>query len=114
MRAANDRKRNQGSRERQVSPSPKRNNPSSISQSFASSVMTSTMFTDGGRTLEQHIPYRNSPLTKILKNSLSGNSRTCIIVCITPSVHYVDQSISSLRFGQNAMKVENSVKANIF
>ena len=32
-----------------------------------------------------HIPYRNSPLTKILKNSLSGNSRTAIIVCVNPA-----------------------------
>lgn len=33
----------------------------------------------------QHIPYRNSPLTKILRSSLGGNSRTLIILCITPS-----------------------------
>lgn len=32
-----------------------------------------------------HIPYRNSPLTKILKSSLGGNSRTNIILCITPT-----------------------------
>ena len=33
----------------------------------------------------RHVPYRNSALTKILKSSLSGNSRTSIIVCITPA-----------------------------
>ena len=33
-----------------------------------------------------HIPFRNSPLTKILKTSLGGNSRTAIILCITPSM----------------------------
>lgn len=32
-----------------------------------------------------HIPYRNSPLTKILRSSLGGNSRTAIILCITPA-----------------------------
>jgi hypothetical protein len=31
-----------------------------------------------------HIPYRNSPLTKILRSSLGGNARTCVIVCTTP------------------------------
>ena len=35
-----------------------------------------------------HIPYRNSPLTKILKVSLGGNSRTAIILCITPSMRH--------------------------
>ena len=35
---------------------------------------------------DQHIPYRNSPLTKILKASLGGNSRTAIVLCMTPSI----------------------------
>lgn len=35
---------------------------------------------------EQYIPYRNSPLTKILKASLGGNSRTAIVLCMTPSI----------------------------
>jgi len=35
---------------------------------------------------EQYIPYRNSPLTKILKSSLGGNSRTAIVLCMTPSI----------------------------
>lgn len=34
---------------------------------------------------QTHIPFRNSSLTKILKSSLSGNSITTIIVCITPA-----------------------------
>ena len=34
---------------------------------------------------KDHIPYRNSPLTKILRSSLGGNSRTAIMLCITPS-----------------------------
>ena len=47
----------------------------------------------------KHIPYRNSSLTKILKSSLSGNSRTSIIVCITPASSQIDQTINSLKFG---------------
>jgi len=60
-----------------------------------------------------HIPYRNSPLTKLLKNSLCGNSRTCIVVCITPIPSQLEQSLSSIKFGQSARKVENRVKPNI-
>eukprot|EP00347_Sterkiella_histriomuscorum_P006555 403352327 len=61
----------------------------------------------------QHIPYRNSPLTKILRSSLGGNSRTCVIICVTPAKSQIEQTLSSLRFGQNAMKIENKVQANI-
>lgn len=60
-----------------------------------------------------HIPYRNSPLTKILKTSLAGNSRTAIILCITPSLGQIEQTISTLRFGQNAKKIKNKVGANL-
>ena len=60
-----------------------------------------------------HIPYRNSPLTKILKVSLGGNSRTAIILCITPSMRQVEQTSMTLRFGQNAKKIKNRVSANM-
>lgn len=53
----------------------------------------------------EHIPYRNSPLTKILRSSLGGNSRTAIILCITPSSSQLEQSFSTLRFGQNAKMI---------
>ncbi|KAL4490912.1 hypothetical protein ABPG72_008648 [Tetrahymena utriculariae] len=60
-----------------------------------------------------HIPYRNSPLTKILKSSLGGNSRTMIILCINPSQSQFEQSYSTIRFGLNAKKIENKVRVNI-
>ena len=68
------------------------------------------MLADGNR---DHIPYRNSPLTKILKTSLGGNSRTAIILCITPSIRQIEQTISTLRFGQNAKKIKCKVTANM-
>lgn len=62
---------------------------------------------------KEHIPYRNSPLTKILKTSLGGNSRTAIILCITPTLNQLDQTTSTLRFGCNAKKIKNKVGANM-
>lgn len=56
-----------------------------------------------------HIPYRNSPLTKILRSSLGGNSRTLIILCATPALSQFEQTMSTLRFGVNAKKIENRV-----
>ncbi|CAD8109570.1 unnamed protein product [Paramecium primaurelia] len=62
---------------------------------------------------DQHIPYRNSPLTKILRSSLGGNSRTAIILCINPCYSQFEQTLSTLRFGTNAKKIENNVSKNI-
>ena len=59
------------------------------------------------------IPYRNSPLTKILRSSLGGNSRTAVILCINPCISQLEQTMSTLRFGLNAKKIENKVQANI-
>lgn len=61
----------------------------------------------------EHIPFRNSPLTKILRSSLGGNSRTSIICCATPTVSQYEQSLSTLRFGTSAKKIENKITANI-
>ena len=52
-----------------------------------------------------HIPYRNSALTKILKSSLSGNSRILIVCCVTPALSSFDHTMSTLRFGVNAKRV---------
>ena len=44
---------------------------------------------------------------------MGGNSRTLIILCITPALTQLDQSISTMRFGAQAKKIENKVQANI-
>ena len=67
-----------------------------------------------GKTHDSHIPYRNSSLTKLLKNSLGGNARTAIILCVSPTNTQVEQSLSTLRFGANARKIENNVKLNVY
>jgi len=61
-----------------------------------------------------HIPYRNSNLTKILKNSLGGNSRTAVILCIAPCASQYEQTLGTLRFGTNAKKIMNNVTTNTF
>lgn len=58
------------------------------------------------------IPYRNSALTKILKNSIGGNARTIIILCVNPLFRTLAETISTLRFGQRAKKIVNSVTKN--
>ncbi|KAG8854871.1 kinesin-like nuclear fusion protein [Tulasnella sp. 330] len=54
---------------------------------------------------EKHIPYRNSQLTYLLQNSLSGNSKTLMFVNVSPLGAHLNESICSLRF---ATKVNNT------
>ena len=49
-----------------------------------------------------HIPYRNSVLTKILKNSIGGNAKTAIILCLDSCFNNLEQSLSTLKFGKLA------------
>ena len=67
----------------------------------------------GSQVNNKHVPYRNSPLTKLLSNSIGGNSKTLLLLCITPASSQFDQSLSTLRFGQSAKTVQNSVSKNL-
>lgn len=60
-----------------------------------------------------HIPYRNSPLTKILRSSLGGNSRTTVVLCVSPTYSHLEQTISTIRFGLSAKKIQNKISANV-
>ncbi|KAI1309417.1 Kinesin-like protein KIF3A [Halotydeus destructor] len=59
-----------------------------------------------------HIPYRNSKLTRILSDSLGGNSKTLLIACIGPAKNNLDESISTLRFASTAKKIKNAARIN--
>lgn len=61
----------------------------------------------------EHVPYRNSNLTKILRSSLGGNSLTCIICTATASMSQFEMTLSTLRFGGKAQTITNQVAANI-
>ena len=54
-----------------------------------------------------HVSYRDSKLTRLLQESLGGNAKTSLIVTISPSSYNTEETLSSLNFGQRAMKVKN-------
>ncbi|KAF3917538.1 Kinesin-4 [Arthrobotrys entomopaga] len=60
----------------------------------------------------QHIPYRDSKLTRILQESLGGNSRTTLIICASPSSYNDAETVSTLRFGVRAKAIKNKAKIN--
>ncbi|MCQ2817368.1 MAG: hypothetical protein MJ252_08905 [archaeon] len=59
-----------------------------------------------------HIHYRDSKLTHLLKDSLGGNSKTCIICNISPSIDCMQESISTLNFAQSAKLIKNKAVIN--
>jgi hypothetical protein len=59
-----------------------------------------------------HVPYRNSNLTKILRNSLGGNSFTSIICTASPSAAACDMTLGTMTFADSAKKVTNKVFQN--
>ena len=59
-----------------------------------------------------HIPYRDSKLTRILQDSLGGNTRTILIACVAPTVVHASETLSTLQFADRAKHVRVTVKAN--
>ncbi|KAJ4719296.1 Kinesin-like protein [Melia azedarach] len=55
-----------------------------------------------------HIPYRDSKLTRILQDALGGNSRTALLCCCSPSCSNASESLSTLRFGTRAKHIKAS------
>lgn len=64
-----------------------------------------------GRQL--HIPYRDSKLTHILKDSLGGNSLTHIIITLSPTLQSLPETLSSMKFAHNAKSVKQHLKENV-
>jgi len=59
-----------------------------------------------------HIPYRESKLTRILTESLGGNSKTCLIITTSPHPFNDSETLSTLRFGARARAIKNQAKVN--
>lgn len=80
-----------------------------INKSLSALGMVINALTDGKSS---HIPYRDSKLTRILQESLGGNSRTTLIVNASPCAYNVDETISTLRFGVRAKSIKNKARVN--
>ncbi|KAJ4368569.1 tubulin-dependent ATPase kip3 [Didymella sp. IMI 355093] len=61
-----------------------------------------------------HIPYRNSKLTRLLKFSLGGNCKTVMIVCVSPSSVHFDETQNTLRYANRAKNIQTKVTKNVF
>ena len=60
----------------------------------------------------QHIPYRDSKLTRLLQDSLGGNTKTVMIANIGPADYNFDETMSTLRYANRAKNIKNEPKIN--
>jgi kinesin family member 18/19 len=63
---------------------------------------------------KNHVPYRNSKLTRLLKFSLGGNCRTVMIVCVSPSSQHFDETQNTLRYANRAKNIQTKVTRNVY
>uniref|UniRef100_K3X4Z1 Kinesin-like protein n=1 Tax=Globisporangium ultimum (strain ATCC 200006 / CBS 805.95 / DAOM BR144) TaxID=431595 RepID=K3X4Z1_GLOUD len=66
-----------------------------------------------GDKKRQHIPYRQTTLTNLLKDSLGGNCRTLLMACVWPNEAHNDQSLATLKFATRMMRVKTSAIINM-
>ncbi|GMI14055.1 hypothetical protein TrVE_jg2946 [Triparma verrucosa] len=59
-----------------------------------------------------HVPYRDSKLTRLLQDSLGGNTKTTVICCVSPCSSAVDETTSTLKFADRARRVMLHVRTN--
>jgi len=60
----------------------------------------------------QHIPYRDSKLTRILEDSLGGNCKTTMMAMISPALEAFVESLSTLKFANRAKSIKNEARIN--
>lgn len=58
-------------------------------------------------------PYRDSKLTRLLQDSLGGNSRTIMVACVSPADFNVDETINTLRYATSARNIKNMATRNV-
>ncbi|KAK3339218.1 kinesin heavy chain [Neurospora tetraspora] len=80
-----------------------------INKSLSALGMVINALTDGKSS---HVPYRDSKLTRILQESLGGNSRTTLIINCSPSSYNDVETLGTLRFGMRAKSIKNKAKVN--
>ncbi|XP_058845018.1 chromosome-associated kinesin KIF4 isoform X1 [Acipenser ruthenus] len=60
-----------------------------------------------------HVPYRDSKLTRLLQDSLGGNSHTLMIACVSPADSNMEETINTLRYADRARKIKNKPVINV-
>ncbi|XP_061146961.1 kinesin-like protein KIF17 [Syngnathus typhle] len=60
----------------------------------------------------KYVPYRDSKLTRLLQDSLGGNTRTLMVACLSPADSNYEESLSTLRYANRAKSIRNRPRIN--
>ncbi|EGR31594.1 kinesin heavy chain, putative, partial [Ichthyophthirius multifiliis] len=80
-----------------------------INKSLTCLGMVINALTSGGK---EHVPYRDSKLTRILQESLGGNAKTTLVINISMCTYNDKEILQTLRFGFRAKSIKNQAKKN--
>jgi len=58
------------------------------------------------------VPYRDSKLTRLLQDSLGGNTKTVMIAAISPADYNFDETLTTLRYASRAKNIKNKPRVN--
>jgi kinesin family protein 6/9 len=83
------------------------------SLTFLEQVVVALTDKKKNREKKDHIPYRQSKLTHLLKDSIGGNCRTVMIATIWPEDNHLNETLSTLNFARRMMNVVNEASVNI-
>lgn len=64
------------------------------------------------RKRASHVPYRQSKLTRMLQDSLGGNSRTVMVACISPAEGSLEETLNTLKYANRARNIRNVAVVN--
>lgn len=62
------------------------------------------------RQQQQHVPYRDSKLTRLLQDSLGGNAATLMIACVSPAEYNLSETTNTLQYASRARHIKNKVQ----
>eukprot|EP00826_Nyctotherus_ovalis_P065832 TRINITY_DN9691_c0_g3_i2.p1 TRINITY_DN9691_c0_g3~~TRINITY_DN9691_c0_g3_i2.p1 ORF type:complete len:818 (-),score=217.45 TRINITY_DN9691_c0_g3_i2:41-2494(-) len=65
------------------------------------------------RKVGAFVPYRNSKLTRLLKESLGGNTKTVMVACVSPVLSCYEETINTLKYAERAKKIKKEVFRNV-
>lgn len=79
---------------------------------FALGNVISALGDEKRRKETTHVPYRDSKLTRLLKDSFGGNSKTLMVACVSPSDTNFEETLNTLQYANRARNIENKAVVN--
>lgn len=64
----------------------------------------------GSDKQQQHVPYRDSKLTRLLQDSLGGNAATLMIACVSPAEYNLSETANTLQYASRARHIKNKLQ----